>query len=299
MQTDRAMEYQYDQEHYIEGFEGHQIWYGELGCGKRTFVLIDGIACMGYAFRYLKEYYAKDIRIIHPHYRGHGKTTSGPYDRLSINMLVQDIKAVIDHAGAENVVLIAHSMGVQVIFEYYRQYQEDVAALIPICGGFGSIMEYYHNTNKMELPSRLIINQILKPYRKIPMMLFHKIVSSALVRKGTMLTEVNGKVLHEEDMAIYFDDIKYHLDLKAFGYLLESAMDHSTLDMLPDVNVPVLIIAGQEDRMTPPELSIQMAGMIPGAKLFILPWGSHTVPLEQPDMTNLLIDDFLIENALK
>ncbi len=298
MQSNRDTGYHYDQELYATSYDEHPIWYGISGTGKQTIVLIDGIACIGYAFRYIRDRFSKTHRMIHLHYRGHGKTAAGVYEHLSMSCVIQDIKAVVDHSKSKNVVFIAHSMGVQVIFEYYRQYREDVAALIPICGGYGSIMNHFHNTDIFATPSRLMINQLLKPYRRLPLALFHRIVDSVVVRRSTMMTEVNGALLDESDMERYFHDIKYHLDIKAFGYLLEAAMDHSTYDILPQVSVPVFIIAGKRDRMTPAKLSQEMADKIPHSELVILPWGSHTVPIEQPEMTILLIEQFLLKHHL-
>ena len=44
--------------------------------------------------------------------------------------------------------------------------------------------------------------------------------------------------------------------------------------------------------MTPAFLSTKMYKLIPNSKLEVLEWGSHTAPIEQPEMTNLLIEDF-------
>ncbi|HTV85816.1 MAG TPA: alpha/beta fold hydrolase [Dyella sp.] len=43
-----------------------------------------------------------------------------------------------------------------------------------------------------------------------------------------------------------------------------------------------LLMAGQEDQRTPPQIHRDMAGHIPGARLAIVPSAGHFIPLEQP-----------------
>lgn len=51
---------------------------------------------------------------------------------------------------------------------------------------------------------------------------------------------------------------------------------------LARITQPTLIIAGTEDGLTPKALSEEMAQMIPGATLTVLPGCGHVSPLEQP-----------------
>lgn len=47
--------------------------------------------------------------------------------------------------------------------------------------------------------------------------------------------------------------------------------------------------------MTPPRLAEEMAASIPGARLEILPDGSHTLPIDAPDRVNALVEGFVAE----
>ena len=55
---------------------------------------------------------------------------------------------------------------------------------------------------------------------------------------------------------------------------------------LPGVACPALVLCGEDDMLTPPALHREMAALIPGAVLEVLPQCGHMSPLEQPDAVN-------------
>jgi 3-oxoadipate enol-lactonase len=57
--------------------------------------------------------------------------------------------------------------------------------------------------------------------------------------------------------------------------------------------VPTLIICGDQDAITPPALSEELAALIPGARLHIMRGASHLANLDNPAEFNGAIDDFL------
>ena len=52
---------------------------------------------------------------------------------------------------------------------------------------------------------------------------------------------------------------------------------------LGTIHCPTLVLVGEEDELTPPELAAEIAAGIPGARLTILPHSGHMSTLEQPD----------------
>lgn len=54
---------------------------------------------------------------------------------------------------------------------------------------------------------------------------------------------------------------------------------------LSTITVPTTIIVGDSDRLTPPELSKEMAAAIPGATLELIPEAGHLALVEQPEAT--------------
>ena len=51
---------------------------------------------------------------------------------------------------------------------------------------------------------------------------------------------------------------------------------------LAKLSMPVLVLCGKHDMVTPPELSEELAALIPGAQLAWIEGAGHMVPMEQP-----------------
>ena len=54
-------------------------------------------------------------------------------------------------------------------------------------------------------------------------------------------------------------------------------------DLLPGIEIPTLVLAGEGDAITPPEVAREMAEMIEWASLVIVPESGHISSLEQPE----------------
>ncbi len=68
---------------------------------------------------------------------------------------------------------------------------------------------------------------------------------------------------------------------------------YDVTDRLGEVDLPVLVIAGSTDRLTPPTLSEEIADAIPGAISIVVPDGGHWLMKEQAPAIDLLIAGFL------
>jgi pimeloyl-ACP methyl ester carboxylesterase len=62
---------------------------------------------------------------------------------------------------------------------------------------------------------------------------------------------------------------------------------------LKDIRVPTLVLSGDQDRLISNEYSKEMASLIPGATLVIVPNCGHLAPLEQPEATSAALDAWL------
>jgi 3-oxoadipate enol-lactonase len=65
--------------------------------------------------------------------------------------------------------------------------------------------------------------------------------------------------------------------------------------LLGGIRVPTLVIVGAEDAITPPSEARAMAGAIPGARLAIVGGAAHLPGLEQEEVVNARIAEFLAE----
>jgi 3-oxoadipate enol-lactonase len=59
------------------------------------------------------------------------------------------------------------------------------------------------------------------------------------------------------------------------------------------IRVPTLVICGAEDKVTPPELSSELAELIPGARYELIERAGHLSNLERPDEFNKVVREFI------
>lgn len=78
----------------------------------------------------------------------------------------------------------------------------------------------------------------------------------------------------------------------AFQRQLAAVRAHDTLDRLPGITAPTLVLAGELDRTTPPRLGRLVAASIPGAQFEVLPGEAHEPFQEVPDLFNARVDAF-------
>jgi len=55
---------------------------------------------------------------------------------------------------------------------------------------------------------------------------------------------------------------------------------------LPSVNCPTLVMCGDSDQLTPPENSREIAALVPGAELVMVPRCGHMLTMEKPEIVN-------------
>jgi pimeloyl-ACP methyl ester carboxylesterase len=65
------------------------------------------------------------------------------------------------------------------------------------------------------------------------------------------------------------------------------------VEMLGSIAVPTLVVVGERDAITPVDGAKKMAERIPGAELQIVPGAGHMSPVEEPDVVNRAVAQFL------
>jgi pimeloyl-ACP methyl ester carboxylesterase len=63
---------------------------------------------------------------------------------------------------------------------------------------------------------------------------------------------------------------------------------------LASVSCPVLLLCGESDKLTPPEHTYEIAGLLPQAEVHILPGCGHMLTLEQPSVVNTVLLEWLL-----
>jgi pimeloyl-ACP methyl ester carboxylesterase len=62
---------------------------------------------------------------------------------------------------------------------------------------------------------------------------------------------------------------------------------------LRDAKCPVLVMCGEQDLLTPPERSREIAALVPNAQLVMVPRCGHMLTLERPDLVNATLAAWL------
>ena len=64
-------------------------------------------------------------------------------------------------------------------------------------------------------------------------------------------------------------------------------------NLLRTVQIPMLVLAGELDLLSPPEAMKELTDAIPNAQLALIPNAAHLAPMEQPESVNQAIRQFL------
>lgn len=282
---------------YAVATDGSPIFYESWGERGQLAPLLycDGIGCDGYVWRYLRADLGARMGL-HLHYRGHGRTAA-PRDpaRVTIADLADDVASVLGDALVEKAVLIGHSMGVQVALETYRRHPENVAALVLVCGAPSHPLKTFRGSGQLET----LLPTIQKWIGRMPGVLnrlSRSLLPTRLAFEVASRLEIRRELVEPQDFMPYLEGMA-RIDVRLFVAMLASAGQHSAEDLLPEISVPVLVVAGGRDGFTPPDRSRAMAEAIPGAELLEIPNASHTAPIERPHLVVQTIRDFLVRRV--
>ena len=191
-----------------------------------------------------------------------------------------DLKALLDHLGWNKVLLVGWSMGVQVNFEAWRRFPERVAGICVINGVAGSP---FHTALGTRL-SRYVIPSVVKQMRRWSRVV-GKVSSLATSWSGLLPIMVRlGFVGATIDMQMFAEFARTFasLDFNLYGATLQALGRHDAYDVLPTITVPVRIITGDRDMMTPLATARRLEEEIPHARLRVLTGATHYTPVEFP-----------------
>jgi 3-oxoadipate enol-lactonase len=210
--------------------------------------------------------------------RGYGASDDydGPLDFADFS---RDLARVLDHFRASRAHLVGLSMGGLIALDFYSRYPERVATLT-ICD---SLPGFHHLTSEQRREFvRLRQEPLLagkEPKDIAPTVAATLIAKSA--RPGSFERLVASmSALHK---ASYLKTI-------------EGTANYQRSLELAEINVPTHMVVGDEDRLTPPEMSRRMAEQIPGARLTLIEGAGHLSNIEQPDQFNRAVLAFLMEH---
>jgi len=284
-------------EGFIETPDHVALHYGLWGHQGPFLVLCDGIGCDGFIWKYFIPDFAGDYRVLHWQYRGHGQSSLPlDYDSMTIGQMGQDLSQILQEKipKGEAAVLLGHSMGVQVILEFLKiSLKPPVAGLVALCGGPGNTLDSF-------LRSRLfkyLFPYLLQFFRSSPNLaefIWNSLVANPRGYYPAILFQLISTLCSKEDLKPYLDHLG-RIDPRVFMELASDMGGHSVNGFLEQIDLPVLVMAGSRDNFTPVARTKEIADKIPRAEFSLVPGGTHTAPLELPELFSLRIRKFLAE----
>ena len=195
---------------------------------------------------------------------------SDDFPELSLDLYVDVIKKLVDFLNLKKIVLCGHSLGGAIVQEYFFKNQKEVSALI-LCG-----------TGARLRVSPMILNSLKNNYQEflngLPMGAFYRKTSKEI--KKTLVIEI----------------AKTNPEVTFADFTICDNFD--VMDKVASINVPCLIVCGNEDKLTPIKYSQYFKDKIKDSKLVVIKDAGHMVMLEKPNEVNKAIEEF-IENNLE
>jgi pimeloyl-ACP methyl ester carboxylesterase len=114
--------------------DGGLLRVGRWGTGSQVLLAIHGITANHISFQRLASELGEDVTVIAPDLRGRGGsgTLPPPY---GIRRHAEDVRAVLDHLGVEQAVVLGHSMGAWVATTFAITNPARVSRLVIVDGG--------------------------------------------------------------------------------------------------------------------------------------------------------------------
>jgi len=254
---------------------GIDIYYETHGGGD-PLVLIMGL-------RRNAEWWYRQIPALSKHFevlvfdnRGAGRTDKPKMD-YSIRLFADDTAGLMEALGIREANILGVSMGGYIAQELALSYPDRVKRLALGCTGPGGARAV------LASPERL--------------------------KKFTANEGLTPEEILKKDMDIYFSDeyikknrekikefveisLRYYQPPDAFERQFSACLRHDTVNRLSRIDVPTLILTGDDDPLVPPENSKILNALIPRSQLVFFPGKRHCFFIEEADQFNQRVTGF-------
>lgn len=202
-----------------------------------------------------------------------------PSEPYTPAVLASDLLALLDHLKITRAHLVGFSLGSCTIQELALSAPDRVASLV--------LMSTWSRTD--------LEHHVRRHYQSRKYALEHGPLD--VFSKFAFWMWAPSFVDDEHDLFLereaYLSTVTGSKDMSGFIGHFAADLAHDTLDRLPDVAAPTLVVHGAEDLITRPDYNARVAGSIPGARLEAIPGAGHLAFLERPEAMNEHITRFL------
>jgi pimeloyl-ACP methyl ester carboxylesterase len=216
-------------------------------------------------------------RVIVPDLRGFGASEAGPAGALSMQQHADDLAGLLDNLGVtQPVIFCGLSMGGYIAFPFWRRHRQRVAAFV--------LADTRATPDGAEERQRRLamadeVERSGSPQPALDLMLPRLFAPS--LWQGAPARELVRVMIASTAPRTIADGAR------------GVAARPDSLDVLPGVDVPTLVIVGEHDLITPPAESERMVERLPNARLEVIPQAGHMANFENTDAFNEALAGFL------
>jgi len=224
--------------------------------------------------------FSKDYKCVTYDIRGLGESPAGE-GQFTTESFVDDLEIILDELKLNRPILCGLSMGGYISLRAVERIQEKFSAAI-LCD---TRSEADNNEGKLKRAAGIkrINKEGLAPFVK------------------DFITNCFGddfKQNRKEALQNIIEKSSQFNPVGVKGGLFAMLSRSDTTTSLGKINIPTLIICGEQDTLTPPPVMKEMFHKINKAEFVEIPKAGHMTPIENPQAVNKTIRDFLIKNKL-
>ena len=257
--------------------DGVGIHYEDIGDGL-PLILLHGWSASGKAFCKNVPVWSKKYRVINVDLRFHGDSDKPTYG-CRIERLSMDIAELVEHLDLQNVTMLGWSMGCSVIWGYWELFRNKRL----------SKMIFFD-----EAPLNLI--QEDNPYGFLDYGKVNELCAYINASHDQALAEFNvqgfTKEIYKNKYLQQFVDESLKMPAKEGTLLVKHHIYADWRDLIPTINIPVLVMAGLVGGVVKPEANRWNHEHIKGSKMVTFDSG-HFAFLEEADKFNRAVMDFI------
>jgi pimeloyl-ACP methyl ester carboxylesterase len=264
------------------GSRGFEIAYEEHGGGAGLpLVLVSGLGGSSQGWQVVTvPDLARARRCVTFDLRGAGRSED-PGGPFTTRDLAADALALLDHLGLERAHVLGAFLGGLVAQELALAAQERVASLV-LVGAYA----------RLDAKRRML----LETWKELA----HYQLPPELRVRIRLLWTLHEDTLEQHDlvdqMVRFFVRDGAPVEEKLFARQVDACLAHQALPRLGQLDVPTLVVAGEDDRLTTPRLTRELANAIPGARMVLMPGVGHLAMAEAAPRFNRLVERFLAEH---
>ncbi len=209
----------------------------------------------------LLPYLSPRIQAILLDLRGFGKTDA-PAGTYTMLQYAEDVAVVLDSMGIEKAVLVGHSLGGYIAFAFAQKYPHRLS-------GLGLVATQAVADTPEQRQGR---------YTTV-----EKVLAQGSVVAADMMPPI---VTADVELRFRLRELILQASPQGIAGTLRGMAERPDFSsFLPEIRVPVEIVAGENDRGIPLERSREMERLLPNAHLTVVSGAGHMVMLEAPQAT--------------